>query len=131
MARFSVIAALLASGVLAACQGDETISSMVTPEEVFALTEFDGAAPPASATLSFPASGQVAGSGPCNRFSATQAAPLPWVEIGPIVATKRACAALSFESAFFAAITQATLIERTGNLIILTGGGPDLVFRLR
>ncbi|MEM1375560.1 MAG: META domain-containing protein [Pseudomonadota bacterium] len=114
---------------LAACAGDETISAFSPEGTVWALSELDGAPFTARATLSFPAEGEVVGVGPCNRFSAAQSVPYPWIEIGPIAATKRACADLAAEGAFFAALSAVSLAEVSGPVLILTGAGHEMIFR--
>ncbi len=116
--------------LLAACQGDETISGYVAPGTIFALEEQAGQAVTFTATITFPEPGRVTGSGPCNSFNAAQSVPLPWIDIGPIAATRRACPDLAAEGAYFAALEQATLAEVAGDVLILSDEDDDfLVFR--
>ncbi|MEM6276623.1 MAG: META domain-containing protein [Pseudomonadota bacterium] len=114
---------------LAACAGDETISAFSPEGTVWTLSELDGAAFPENATVAFPAEGEVVGEGPCNRFTASQAVPYPWIDIGPIASTKRACPDLAAEGAFFAALSAVTLAEVSGPVLILTGEGHEMIFR--
>ncbi|RVT82296.1 META domain-containing protein [Rhodobacteraceae bacterium CCMM004] len=123
-------AAVLAAGVLAACTPDETISAYADPGAVYRLIEVDGAPAGMQATLSFPAPGAVRGTGPCNAFTAAQGVPYPWIDVGPIAATRRACPDLAAETAYFAALEAATLAEVQGGTLILSDAtGPRLVFR--
>ena len=109
---------------------DETISGYADPAARYQLEAINDAPFPASATITFPAEGRIEGSGPCNRFSATQSAPYPWFETGPIAATKRACPDLPAETAFFAALTRMTLIEVAGPHLLLTNdAGEVMAFR--
>lgn len=127
MLRIVLVGALL---LTTACR-DETISGQAGPSEVFTLTEIDGAPVKGDATLSFPQKGQIAGKGPCNRFSAQQTAPLPWVEIGPIAATRMACPELALEARYFDRLRAMTEIERVGPVLLLSNEtGQSLTFRL-
>lgn len=114
---------------LSACYGDETISGYADPGAVWVLTELDGADFSERATLTFPEEGKVAGDAPCNRYFGEQTAPYPWISIERIGATKRACPALSEESAFFDALCQMTLAEVAGGTLILSNEtGGEMVF---
>ena len=104
---------------LAAC-ADESISGYAGTDTVYRLQSIDGAPYPAEATLQFPARGEVAGSGPCNAFSASQTAPYPWLAIGSIRATRRACPDLPAEQAFFDALGAMTIAEVSGPTLLLT-----------
>ncbi len=122
---FAGLAALLSGH-----QPDETASAFAGETTVYALVELDGATFASSATIGFPDEGRAVGEGPCNRWSADQPAPYPWVAFGPIAATKRACAELESEGHFFAALAEMTLIEVTGDTLILSNdAGREMVFR--
>ncbi len=108
---------------LGAC-ADETISGFADPAAEYALTELLGNPFTANATVAFPSQGQVRGQGPCNNWGATQTAPYPWFALGPIRASQRACDALADERAFFDALSQMTLAEVVGDVLILSD--PDL-----
>ncbi len=109
---------------------DETISGYADPEAIYQLVEIDGEAFPASATIAFPEPGRAKGNGPCNAWSAAQTSPYPWIELGPIAATRRACPDLEAENLFFERLAKASLAEVTGPVLILTDeDGRELVFQ--
>lgn len=114
---------------LAAC-ADETISGYADPDATYRLAEIGGTAFPASATIAFPAEGEVRGTAPCNAWSATQSAPYPWFTLGPIAATRRACPDLAAEMLFFDTLARMTLAEVQGQVLILSSeDGTEMVFR--
>lgn len=100
---------------------DETISGYADRDGIYRLVELDGTAFESRATISFPEKGRIVGSGPCNAYSAAQTAPYPWIEIGPVVATRRACPDLEAEQRFFSALSASSLAEVTGSVLILSG----------
>nr|WP_244901237.1 META domain-containing protein [Jannaschia aquimarina] len=115
---------------LAFCQPDETISGHSDPTLVWQLAELNRERIDVTATLRFPEKGRVIGEGPCNAFTATQTAPYPWIEIVQLVSTRRACPDLPLETAFFAALQSATLVEASDEILILTDeAGRETVFR--
>ena len=108
---------------------DETVSGYADPAASYRLVEIEGQAFAARATITFPEEGRVAGEAPCNRWSAVQAVPYPWFELGPIAATKRACSALEDEGRFFAMLSAMTLAEVQGPVLILSDDdGREMVF---
>ena len=108
---------------------DETISGFVDTAVAYRLTTIDGAAFEASATINFQGQGDASGEGPCNRWSAEQRVPYPWFELGPIAATKRACADLEAEATFFQALGEMSLAEVSGTFLILSNDdGREMVF---
>ena len=120
----------MAAFLLVAACADETISGYADPTATYRLVELNGARFPANATISFPEPGQARGQAPCNTWFATQSAPYPWIDLGPIAATKRACADLNAEQAFFEALSQASLAEVSGTFLILTQeDGQEMVFQ--
>ena len=122
--------AALAALSLAACRGDETVRAYGAADQVWTLSEIDGTPFDASATLTFPDAGRIAGAAPCNRYSADMTVPYPWFEAGPIAATRRACPELAAETAFLTALGQATLAEVAGETLILSNPeGLNMVFR--
>lgn len=126
------LTALIPMVILTACVGDETISGYADTNAVYNLIEVNGAPPAAPSTIAFPEKGRVVGSGPCNRYFANQSQPYPWFELGPIGSTRRGCAALEAEAAFFAALARMTLAEVTQTVLILTNqNGEQLVFEAR
>lgn len=110
---------------------DETISGYVDPKAIYTLVELNGEAVSSDATVTFPTEGRAEGNGPCNAWSASQTAPYPWIELGPIAATRRACPELAFESRFFEALTNVSLAEVSGPLLVLSGDEAEMVFRAR
>lgn len=119
----------LAAG-LSGCLGDETVSGYADREAIYRLEEIGGEVFSGRATITFPEPGQVRGDAPCNAWSASQSAPYPWLELGPIAATKRACPDLPLEAGFFEALAQMSLVEVQGDVVILSGdAGVTMVFR--
>ncbi len=111
------------------CAGDETISGYADTTAIYALSDIDGAAFPARATIRFPEEGRIEGQGPCNAYSAAQSVPYPWFSLGPIIATRRACPDLEAETAFFAALSEMTLAEVQGDVLILSNeAGREMTF---
>ncbi|MEM8590982.1 MAG: META domain-containing protein [Pseudomonadota bacterium] len=116
--------------LLAACGPDETISGFVDPAQRWQLVELGGVAWEVIATVQFPEEGRVVGRGPCNRFSGAQAAPYPWIDIGPLAVTRMACPELEAEGAFLAALEAAAFAEVSGDVLILTDeAGREMVFK--
>ncbi|WP_428547875.1 META domain-containing protein [Profundibacter sp.] len=114
---------------LTGCKYDETISGYVDQRAEWALVELDGKPFPARATIAFPAKGKITGQAPCNRYSATQSAPRPWFEAGPVISTKMACSDLAAEQQFFKALEEMTLMDVLGNVLVLSNDtGREMVF---
>lgn len=118
------LAALL---LLAGCASDETISGFA---EVGSEWLYEGSET-AQVTLAFPEPGQVAGQGPCNRYFATQSAPYPWFELGPIASTKMACPNLSEEATYLDQLAAMTLAEVSGDVLILSNDAGEKMFFAR
>ncbi|MEE9388071.1 MAG: META domain-containing protein [Paracoccaceae bacterium] len=118
--------------LLAACLNDETVSGFADTQATYHLEEMNGVAFGARATISFPEQGLIRGRAPCNSYSAEQRAPYPWLEMGPIAATRALCADFPAETRFFNALTAMTQIEVLGDLLILRSDtGAEMVFRSR
>ena len=113
-----------------ACAGDESLAKYGASGKVWVLTEIDGKAFTARATMEFDDAGWIKGQAPCNRYSVKQKAPYPWFEVGPTMVTKMACPDLADENAFFKALTAMTLSE-VGNetLILSNDDGATMVFK--
>ena len=113
-----------------ACVGDESLAKYGASGKVWSLSEIDGAAFGALATMEFDEAGWIKGQAPCNRYSVQQKAPYPWFEVGPTMATKMACPDLAAENAFFTALSAMTLSE-VGNttLILSNDAGRTMVFK--
>ncbi len=115
-----LIPSLIITLFLSACFKDETISGQTSASDTWVLQSLNGMSVPTHITLTFPEKGSIAGQAPCNAYGAAQTAPLPWFEIGPIRATKRACEALALEQEYLAALAKMTLIERKGTTLLLS-----------
>lgn len=114
--------------LLAAC-GDETVSAFSENDE-YQLISINDVPFNAKATLDISVSGNVSGSGPCNRYNASQTAPYPWFDLGPIASTKRACDELSKEAQFFISLETMTIVEVAGKTLILSNDDKDeMVFQ--
>ncbi|MEM7490723.1 MAG: META domain-containing protein, partial [Pseudomonadota bacterium] len=98
---------------------DETVSGYADRAATYVLEEMAGAPVTARATIRFPREGEVEGKGPCNAFQASQGIAYPWIEIGPVMATRRACPDLAAEEAYFAMLRAATLVEVGGDILLL------------
>ena len=111
---------LISALFLSACFKDETISGQTEASDTWVLQSLNGKSVPTHITLTFPEKGSIAGQAPCNAYGAAQTAPLPWFEIGPIRATKRACGALAVEREYLATLAKMTLIERKETTLLLS-----------
>lgn len=105
--------------LISACRPDETISGQTNDQE-WVLQSIKGAQIDATITITFTTDGKVTGRAPCNAYFATQTAPLPWFELGPIGATKRACPNLKLESTYFQTLAMANVAEVTSDTLILS-----------
>lgn len=92
------------------------------------LTHVDGAAVGYSATLNLSQAGQVTGQAPCNRYFADMAVQGEALDLGPIGATKMACAQMADEADFFALLGGVQMIEQTADRLVLRGAGAEMVF---
>lgn len=130
--KHSLYALLLmpALATLPACRADETVRGYGGADKTWALQEIDGAAFPARATLTFPESGQIAGEAPCNRYFGPMTAPYPWFDAKQIASTKRACPDLEAEGQFLKALSDMTLSEVSGDVLVLSNdAGREMVFK--
>ena len=105
---------------LLGCATDETVTAYADGQTEFVLRTLNGTPFAATATINIAEPGRVSGTAPCNTYSASQSAPYPWFEIGPIAVTRRACPDLAAETAFLGALAAMTLAEVTGNTLILS-----------
>ena len=127
---FRISIALFLILILPACVQDETISGKTAPTDVWRLAAIGTAPVDAGITIRFPEQGRVAGDGPCNSYTAAQTAPLPWIDIGPVIATRRACAELTQEVRYFALLGRMAFVEVLGDTILMTAeDGTALTFR--
>ena len=112
------------------CSGDETLSGHGAADKTWQLTEIDGTAFDATATITFPEEGKIVGEAPCNRYFAAQLQPYPWFEAAEIGTTRRACPELDRETAFLDALGAMSLAEVTDTTLILsTPEGREMIFR--
>lgn len=112
------------------CSGDETLSGHGAADKTWQLTEIDGTAFDATATITFPEEGKIVGEAPCNRYFAAQLQPYPWFEAAEIGTTRRACPKLDRETAFLDALGAMSLAEVTESTLILsTPEGREMIFR--
>ncbi|WP_366140313.1 META domain-containing protein [uncultured Roseobacter sp.] len=127
--RAAALALLVLCGALTACREDETLTAYGAAEKTWQLTELDGAAISYTASLRFPEPGRIAGTAPCNSFNGAMTVPYPWFEARDLVVTRRACPALTEETAYLSALTEMTLSEVLGDTLILsTPEGRSMVF---
>ena len=121
---------IVALVLLAACGPDETVSAFGQSDD-YVLQEMNGTSVSPTITLNISEPGTISGQAPCNRYSATQTAPYPWLEIGPIAATRAACPELQFETAYLAQLARMTLVEVSGPVMILSNTEQEtLVFQI-
>lgn len=114
---------------ISACERDESLTAYGA-EGTWILQEINGEPFEARASIVFVEDGVVSGDAPCNSYSTRQTAPYPWLELGPILSTKRACEELPAEQDYFAALAKMTLAEISGDLLILNNDADDsLLFR--
>ncbi|MEO1680061.1 MAG: META domain-containing protein [Pseudomonadota bacterium] len=125
MRRAALFCVLL---TLAAC-GNETLTGYGTG--TYVLEGIDGAAFAARATLSLEEPGRVFGETPCNSYTGALESPYPWFEPGPLAVTQRACIDGAAETQFLAALSEMTLAEVSGPVLLLTDdeGARTMTFR--
>ncbi|KAB7614816.1 META domain-containing protein [Amylibacter sp. SFDW26] len=112
-------ASLILTAILSFCSPDETVSSQTETTDVWVLQSVNDEAITERITLEFPEEGRISGRAPCNRYFATQSAPLPWFEIGDIGATKVACPALKQEQEYFENLRIMSSVEVIGDTLVL------------
>lgn len=111
---------------------DETLRRYGAADTTWQVETLRGVPFDADATITFPRRDKVAGSGPCNSFTSTNTTPYPWIELGPIAATRSACADLIAEQRFFEALRKARIaVIQEGRLILSTETNELLVFKAR
>lgn len=114
---------------LSACRKDETLRAYGGGDRTWALKILNDSPFPATATLTFPKAGEIAGQGPCNRYFAAMTVPYPWFDVGVIGSTRMACPDHEAETAFLQALEAATLSEVLGDVMILSNTeGLEMVF---
>ena len=115
---------------LNACeQPDETVTAYSDHDGFYLLSTLDGEPYSAKATIDLRVTGTVSGHGPCNAYRTSQTAPYPWLTLGPITATRRACPDLDAEAKFLEALGTMTIVEAANDLLILSNdAGNRMVF---
>jgi heat shock protein HslJ len=102
---------LVAAGVLAACaaaSGDEAMADLSGSRWRVEDIDGRGVVDDAETTLDFEAGGRVAGSGGCNRYSGNAELGAGSLAVGPLAATRMACAPalMDQEQRFFDAMAR-------------------------
>lgn len=112
------------------CDRDESVAAYGAAGQVWTLTELDGGAFTARATMTFPKPGKISGQAACNSYQGTMDTPYPWFDAQQIVTTRMACPDLAAETAFLAALADMTQSEVSGDTMILTNeSGRVMLFK--
>ncbi|TRW95956.1 META domain-containing protein [Paracoccus sp. M683] len=121
MIRPAAIAATALFG-LAACEPapTATVAGNVPLESYYMVGIGQDAAPERNMAIRFTET-QIIGSGPCNSFTATNAAKLPAIEVTNFVPTSAPCKQSSTEQRFFNAIRGATSADFNGGVLLVKG----------
>ncbi|HYZ84443.1 MAG TPA: META domain-containing protein [Bryobacteraceae bacterium] len=86
------------------------------------------------ATLSFKDAGQISGRGSCNGFSGTAQIQGNTIKLGPLIATKRACAdpaMMNQENQYLRALQSAEHFELQGDTLLVYSAGEAKPLRFR
>ena len=122
-------AVLILALTLSGCLKDETVSGYAPAGATFVLQSIDDTAFSATATITFPEEGRIAGQAPCNNYSGAQTVPYPWFKAENIASTKRACPDLAAEQTYFAALSAMSLSEVSSTTLILSNeAGRKMLF---
>jgi heat shock protein HslJ len=127
-------ALLLGALLLAACgaTGASGPAAAGLAGTSWVLSDLNGAAPVAEATLQFDAEGRLAGTTGCNRYSGGYSAEGTSLAVGQLISTKMACMAdgvMQQETNFLGALGQAASYSIAGDtLTIEAADGASLVF---
>lgn len=112
------------------CRPDETLAAYGAAGHRWVLTEAPDGLAGADVAQTFGAGGAVQGTLPCNTMTAVQSAPYPWFEMSSVALTRRACADLEREAQIVALLSDMTLSEVLGDLLVLSADdGREMVFR--
>lgn len=121
---------LILLSILTACLKDETVSGQTQTADIWVLQTMSETPVKPRVTIEFQEAGRISGQAPCNRYFASQTAPLPWFKIKNIGATKMACPNLDLEARYFGYLEKMTLVEIKGDTLILQSErGDALVFK--
>lgn len=119
--------ALLLLAPAAAVQAQQTIPPVLALE--WTLAEVDGQPVGYSATISLDAEGRVSGRAPCNRYFAGFTGTLPEFRPEAMGSTRMACAAMTYEDAYFALLQGVDRLTASDRELHLSGAGHSLIFR--
>ncbi|AUH32759.1 META domain-containing protein [Paracoccus tegillarcae] len=123
MIRPAAIAATALLG-LAACEpaatANATVEGNVPLESYYMVGIGQDAAPERNMAIRF-TENQIIGSGPCNSFTATNAATLPAIQVSSFVPTAAPCNESALEQRFFNAMRQATSADYSGGVLLVKG----------
>ena len=126
----AAIALMLFTGLFSCA--DETLTGYGAADTRWVLSEIDGTAFTATASIEFPEEGAIQGPATCNSFQGQQIVPYPWFKAENIAVTRRACPDLSAETMFLEALQAMPLAEVAGNTLILSNeSGRKMVFLAR
>jgi heat shock protein HslJ len=136
MTRIVLIPAAAVWLVLAGCASSTPTATGAPPSlpgTEWRLQELGGAKAMASpeASLAFLDGSRAAGSGTCNRFTATYELAGSVIKVGPIATTRRACAAdvTAQEEKYLAALQAAERVASAGPDLLVYGKGADKPLR--
>lgn len=94
---------------------------MADTSTTWVLESQDGTVVDFDVTLRFENAERITGQAPCNTYSASFDGSMEQFTIGPILATRRACPALTQETAYFEALSGMTSAALTDSTLELTG----------
>ncbi|TRW95957.1 META domain-containing protein [Paracoccus sp. M683] len=123
-------AAVIGLTILAGCDGPAAPAGEVPPLGDYQLISMgDEDVERFHVTLML-ADGQISGAGFCNRYSGTQTAALPGLQVGPLAVTRRACIGdlMARDQAYFDALAAAGTVGFADGRLMITGEGPTLTF---
>lgn len=114
--------ALTAVTALAACDPgpSQGVSGNVPLNSYYMVGIGQDAAPERNMAIRFTPN-QIIGSGPCNTFTATNAAKLPAIQLTNFVATTSPCGDAAKEQRFFNAMRGATSADYNGGVLLVKG----------
>lgn len=123
-------ALLILPAILIGCeQPNETLASYGAGDVTWQLVKLNGVDFSERATMVLEEDGSVSGRAACNSFQARQTVPYPWFKIEAVAATKTACPELAAETAFFTALSEMTLAEVSGDVLLLSNEtGAEMLF---
>lgn len=107
----------------------EDAATFPAADTSWTLSEIDGAPVTATATLTFPEPGRIAGKAPCNTFRGSLDGTPQAFTIGPLATTQMACPDLDAETAFTTSLASMTQADITADSVTLSNAeGGQMVF---